>query len=101
MFLGPSGVDKMELAEALDESLFDDERALTRMDMSEFMSRGAWASAAMFPERASKDFAAPAAPGRRGAVRRTHQRLDPSPGRSRPPRRPRRLRATAPGLRES
>ncbi len=39
MFLGPSGVGKTELAKALAEFLFDDELALTRMDMSEFMER--------------------------------------------------------------
>lgn len=39
MFLGPSGVGKTELAKALAEFLFDDEQALTRMDMSEFMER--------------------------------------------------------------
>jgi ATP-dependent Clp protease ATP-binding subunit ClpB len=39
LFLGPSGVGKTELAKALAELLFDDERALTRLDMSEFMER--------------------------------------------------------------
>jgi ATP-dependent Clp protease ATP-binding subunit ClpB len=39
MFLGPSGVGKTELAKALAEFLFDDEQALTRLDMSEFMER--------------------------------------------------------------
>lgn len=39
MFLGPSGVGKTELAKALAEFLFDDELALTRLDMSEFMER--------------------------------------------------------------
>ncbi len=39
MFLGPSGVGKTELAKALAEFLFDDEAALTRLDMSEFMER--------------------------------------------------------------
>ncbi|HEU4532640.1 MAG TPA: AAA family ATPase, partial [Polyangiaceae bacterium] len=38
-FLGPSGVGKTELAKALAEFLFDDEQALTRLDMSEFMER--------------------------------------------------------------
>ena len=36
MFLGPTGVGKTELAKALAEFLFDDERALTRIDMSEY-----------------------------------------------------------------
>ncbi len=39
LFLGPSGVGKTELAKALAEFLFDDEGALTRLDMSEFMER--------------------------------------------------------------
>ncbi|MCB0917664.1 MAG: ATP-dependent chaperone ClpB [Actinobacteria bacterium] len=36
LFLGPTGVGKTELAKALAEFLFDDERALTRIDMSEY-----------------------------------------------------------------
>jgi ATP-dependent Clp protease ATP-binding subunit ClpB len=39
LLLGPSGVGKTELAKALAEFLFDDESALTRLDMSEFMER--------------------------------------------------------------
>jgi ATP-dependent Clp protease ATP-binding subunit ClpB len=39
IFLGPTGVGKTELARALAEFLFDDEKAMTRMDMSEFMER--------------------------------------------------------------
>ena len=39
LLLGPSGVGKTELAKALAEFLFDDEQALTRLDMSEFMER--------------------------------------------------------------
>jgi ATP-dependent Clp protease ATP-binding subunit ClpB len=39
LFLGPSGVGKTELAKALAEFLFDDEHALTRLDMSEYMER--------------------------------------------------------------
>jgi ATP-dependent Clp protease ATP-binding subunit ClpB len=39
LFLGPSGVGKTELAKALAELLFDDEHALTRLDMSEFAER--------------------------------------------------------------
>ncbi len=38
-FLGPTGVGKTELAKALAEFLFDDEAALTRLDMSEFMEK--------------------------------------------------------------
>ena len=37
MFLGPTGVGKTELARALAQFLFDDEDALIRIDMSEFM----------------------------------------------------------------
>jgi len=39
IFMGPTGVGKTELAKALAEFLFDDERAMVRMDMSEFMER--------------------------------------------------------------
>ncbi|MGT2807812.1 ATP-dependent Clp protease ATP-binding subunit [Streptococcus iniae] len=39
MFLGPTGVGKTELAKALAEVLFDDESALIRFDMSEYMER--------------------------------------------------------------
>ncbi|NMH33231.1 ATP-dependent Clp protease ATP-binding subunit [Streptococcus sanguinis] len=39
MFLGPTGVGKTELAKALAESLFDDESALIRFDMSEYMEK--------------------------------------------------------------
>jgi len=39
LFLGPSGVGKTELAKALAEFLFDDELAMTRLDMSEFMEK--------------------------------------------------------------
>jgi len=37
IFLGPTGVGKTELAKALAEVLFDDEKAMTRIDMSEYM----------------------------------------------------------------
>ncbi|MEA2670948.1 MAG: ATP-dependent Clp protease ATP-binding subunit ClpB [Chloroflexota bacterium] len=39
MFLGPTGVGKTELARALAEYLFDDERAMIRVDMSEYMEK--------------------------------------------------------------
>ena len=39
MFLGPTGVGKTELARALAEFLFDDERAMIRIDMSEYMEK--------------------------------------------------------------
>ena len=39
IFLGPTGVGKTELAKALAESLFDDERNIVRIDMSEYMEK--------------------------------------------------------------
>jgi ATP-dependent Clp protease ATP-binding subunit ClpB len=39
LFLGPTGVGKTELAKALAELMFDDERAMIRIDMSEYMER--------------------------------------------------------------
>ncbi|MCH8322079.1 MAG: ATP-dependent chaperone ClpB [Proteobacteria bacterium] len=39
MFLGPTGVGKTELTKALAEYLFDDEHAMVRIDMSEFMEK--------------------------------------------------------------
>ncbi|MDQ2961120.1 MAG: ATP-dependent chaperone ClpB, partial [Candidatus Dormibacteraeota bacterium] len=39
IFLGPTGVGKTELARALAEFLFDDEQAMVRIDMSEYMER--------------------------------------------------------------
>jgi ATP-dependent Clp protease ATP-binding subunit ClpB len=41
LFLGPTGVGKTELAKALAEFLFDDERAMTRIDMSEYAEKHA------------------------------------------------------------
>ncbi|MBR4985680.1 MAG: AAA family ATPase [Proteobacteria bacterium] len=41
IFLGPSGVGKTELAKALAEFLFDDENAIVRLDMSEYMEKHA------------------------------------------------------------
>lgn len=41
LFLGPTGVGKTELAKALAEALFDDERSLIRIDMSEYMEKHA------------------------------------------------------------
>ena len=41
LFLGPTGVGKTETARALAEFLFDDERAMVRIDMSEYMERHA------------------------------------------------------------
>jgi ATP-dependent Clp protease ATP-binding subunit ClpB len=39
VFLGPTGVGKTELARALAEDMFDDERAMVRLDMSEYQER--------------------------------------------------------------
>ncbi len=39
LFLGPTGVGKTELARALAEFLFDDERSMVRIDMSEYMEK--------------------------------------------------------------
>lgn len=39
LFLGPTGVGKTELAKALAECLFDDEKAMIRIDMSEYMEK--------------------------------------------------------------
>ena len=41
MFLGPTGVGKTELARTLAEFMFNDEKALVRVDMSEYMERHA------------------------------------------------------------
>ncbi len=39
IFLGPTGVGKTELARALAEFLFDDEKSMIRLDMSEYMEK--------------------------------------------------------------
>ena len=39
LFLGPTGVGKTELTKALAAFLFDDDRAMVRIDMSEFMEK--------------------------------------------------------------
>jgi ATP-dependent Clp protease ATP-binding subunit ClpB len=39
IFLGPTGVGKTELARTLAEALFDDERNMIRLDMSEYMEK--------------------------------------------------------------
>jgi ATP-dependent Clp protease ATP-binding subunit ClpB len=41
LFMGPTGVGKTELARALSEFLFDDEKAMVRIDMSEYMEKHA------------------------------------------------------------
>jgi ATP-dependent Clp protease ATP-binding subunit ClpA len=43
IFLGPTGVGKTELAKALAEFMFDDDKAMFRVDMSEYMEKcGYW-----------------------------------------------------------
>src|SRR3546814_16360257 len=44
LFLGPTGVGKTELTKALARFLFDDETAMVRLDMSEYMGKHAVAS---------------------------------------------------------
>jgi ATP-dependent Clp protease ATP-binding subunit ClpB len=44
LFLGPTGVGKTELTKALAEFLFDDETAMLRVDMSEYMEKHAVAA---------------------------------------------------------
>ena len=39
LFLGPTGVGKTELAKALAENLFDDEKNIVRIDMTEYMEK--------------------------------------------------------------
>jgi ATP-dependent Clp protease ATP-binding subunit ClpB len=44
IFMGPTGVGKTELAKALAEFIFDDEQAMVRIDMSEYMEKHAVAA---------------------------------------------------------
>ena len=44
LFLGPTGVGKTELTKAVAEYLFDDDNAMVRIDMSEFMEKHAASS---------------------------------------------------------
>ena len=53
LFLGPTGVGKTELARALAEFLFDDERAMIRIDMSEYMEKHSVSRAGRAPRRAT------------------------------------------------
>ena len=39
LFLGPTGVGKTELAKALAQALFDDERSMVRIEMTEYMEK--------------------------------------------------------------
>ena len=80
IFLGPTGVGKTELARALAEFLFDDENALVRIDMSEYMEKFAVSRLVGAPARlrrlrggrpADRGGPAPAVPG--GALRRDRE----------------------------
>ena len=66
MFLGPTGVGKTELTKALAEYLFNDETAMVRLDMSEYMEKHSVSRLG-----ADRSGAAPAVPGR--AVRRDRE----------------------------
>ena len=102
LFLGPTGVGKTELARALAEFLFDDEGALVRIDMSEYMEKFSRVAADRRAARlrrlrrrrpADRGGPPPAVPGR--AARRDRegppgrlQRPAPGPRRRAPDRRP-------------
>ena len=94
LFLGPTGVGKTELAKALAEFLFDDERAMVRVDMSEYSEKHSRRPAGRRTARLRRlrgRWAAhrggPAAPLHRGAARRGGEGA------------PRRLRRAAAGAR--
>lgn len=75
LFLGPTGVGKTELAKALAAALFDEEDALVRLDMSEFMERNAvarlvGAPPAMWATRRGAAHRGRAPPSLRGAAAR-------------------------------
>ena len=102
LFLGPTGVGKTELARALAEFLFDDESAMVRIDMSEYMEKYSGVAADRRAARlrrlrrgrpADRGGPPPAVPGR--AARRDRegppgrlQRPAPGPRRRPPDRRP-------------
>ena len=94
LFLGPTGVGKTELARALAEFLFDDERAMVRLDMSEYMEK----------HTVSRLIGAPARLRRLRRGRAADRGGAPAPLLGRPPRRdregpPRRVQRPAPGAR--
>src|SRR6266568_2736897 len=64
LFLGPTGVGKTELARALAEFLFDDERAMIRIDMSEYMEKHTVARLIGAPHRAAAGVPQPDRRGR-------------------------------------
>ena len=67
IFLGPTGVGKTELARALAEFLFDDENALVRIDMSEYMEKFATSRLVGAPPATSATRRAGSSPRRFGA----------------------------------
>ena len=69
LFLGPTGVGKTELAKALAEFLFDDERAMVRVDMSEYSEKHSVARLVGAPLVTSATRPAASSPRRCGAVR--------------------------------
>ena len=79
LFLGPTGVGKTELARTLADFLFDDERAMVRIDMSEYMEK----------HSVSRLVGAPPGLRRLRGGRPAHRGRAPSPVRGRPARRDR------------
>ena len=80
IFLGPTGVGKTETARALAEFLFDDEQAMVRIDMSEFMEKhsvarliGAPPGYVGYDEGGYPHRGGAAAPLQRGALRRDRE----------------------------
>ena len=80
VFLGPTGVGKTELAKALAEFMFDDERAIVRLDMSEYMEKHTVSRLARRPARLRRlrrgraaDRGGPAAPLLRDPARRDRE----------------------------
>jgi ATP-dependent Clp protease ATP-binding subunit ClpB len=84
LFLGPTGVGKTELTKALAAFLFDDEKAMVRIDMSEFMEKHSVSRLIGAPPAVSGD------PVRRGGegARRRLQRAAPGARRRQADRRP-------------
>ena len=66
LFLGPTGVGKTELAKALAEFLFDDERAMVRIDMSEYSEKHSVARLRRRPARLRR--LRPGRPAHRGGA---------------------------------
>ena len=71
LFLGPTGVGKTELAKALADFLFDDERAMVRIDMSEYGEKHSRVAAGRRPPRLRRATRRAASSPRRCAAGRT------------------------------